>query len=81
MSVTSPARDLPPYIGDGCPLTPRQLEVVRHLSEGKTLGDAARAMGTSYNTVRNHVDMARFNTGTTSNEELTALAVRRGWLP
>ncbi len=39
----------------GAPLTPRQLEILTLLRDGRTQGEVARLLGISYQTVKNHM--------------------------
>ena len=49
-------RDVPPPPADASPhLTPRQLDVLRHLARGHSTDSIATSMGISKETVRNHV--------------------------
>lgn len=78
--MNAAAKDLPPYVGAACPLTPRQLGLVRRMAAGASVTAAARGEGISPNTARNQLAWARANAGADSNAQLVGIAVRRGWI-
>ena len=49
------ANPLPPSTGQAPVLTPRQMDVLRHLAAGHSTSAIARALGISIDTVRNHI--------------------------
>ena len=53
--LADPDDHLPPAAQRTVHLTPRQLEVLRHLAAGKTTDRIAATLGISVETVRNHV--------------------------
>jgi DNA-binding CsgD family transcriptional regulator len=58
------------------PLTPRQSEVVRLLSLGCTVSEAAKVLGISPSTVDNHKARAMAILGTTKTALLTRIAIK-----
>jgi DNA-binding CsgD family transcriptional regulator len=58
-------------------LTPRQLEVLRQLSEGRSTQEVADSLGISVNTVRNHIQNTLAKLGVHSQVEAVAKAIRR----
>lgn len=60
--------------------TPRQLEVLTLIAAGATLDDAARALGLSRETVRNHANGARRRLKAKNLPQAVAECLVRGWL-
>jgi DNA-binding NarL/FixJ family response regulator len=61
-------------------LTPRQLQILGLLAEGKSVSAMAKELGLSISTVSTHLGLARERLGARSSAELVALAERRGVL-
>lgn len=61
-------------------LTPREVEVLHHLSQGKSNRDIAEALVISVKTVEVHVSNVLGKLGVSSRTEAAALAASRGWL-
>jgi DNA-binding NarL/FixJ family response regulator len=65
---------------DEPPLTAREAEVLRLVSEGLQNKEIAHKMGISHATVRNHVHNILEKLGVHSKLEAVSLAFRRGWV-
>lgn len=63
------------------PLTPRELDVIRLLAEGKSDKSLAVALGISPLTVRNHLRNAREKTGLNNRTQLALYAIQAGLAP
>ncbi|WBB80739.1 response regulator transcription factor [Micromonospora sp. WMMD882] len=63
-----------------CPLTPRELEVLRTAAEGLPLKDIARRLYLAHGTVRNHLSSILRKTGARNRVEAIRHAQRDGWL-
>lgn len=61
----------------GSPLPPRELEALEILATGVPAKTAARRMGISYQTLKNHVSTAYHRLGVTGHVEAF---VKLGWL-
>ena len=61
-------------------LTPAELRIMRLLVEGLTLKEIALEVGTSFRTVKRHMQNVRRKTGTISMYQVIAVAVDRGWI-
>ena len=62
------------------PLTMRETECLRWVSEGKSDWDIAEILGISESTVHAHVENAKRKIGVRSRVQATVLATVRGWL-
>ena len=63
-----------------CPLSSRELEVVRGLSEGKVYKQIALELGISVSTVRNHLHRAYGKLDTADRAQAVLVAAESGWL-
>ncbi|MFC7581654.1 DNA-binding response regulator [Schaalia naturae] len=63
-----------------CPLTDREVEVLRLVAEGGTIADIAAGIGLGQGTVRNHISSAMTKTGARTRAEAVRLATDAGWL-
>lgn len=63
-----------------CPLTPRELEVLRAAAEGLPLKEIARRLFLAHGTVRNHLSAILRKTGARNRVEAIRCAQRDGWL-
>lgn len=63
-----------------CPLTQKQIEIVRWLADGKEQVEIAAIMQCARNTVSRHVSRAHQATGTFNMHGLVAMALRREWI-
>ncbi|MER7169505.1 response regulator transcription factor [Micromonospora sp. NPDC000207] len=63
-----------------CPLTRRELEVLRMVAEGVPLKEAAERLFLAHGTVRNHLSAILHKTGTRNRVEAIRRAQRDGWL-
>ncbi len=61
------------------PLTPREIEVLQHVVDGKTNQEIAFALGISEKTVEKHLEGVFSKLGVTSRVEAAVYAVREGW--
>ncbi len=62
------------------PLTPRELDVLRHVAEGMRNRDVGRVMDVSEQTVKNHVSTILHKLGVPNRVRAVTFAVRQGWL-
>ena len=63
-----------------CPLTPRQLEMVRALGAGLHYKEIAADLGLAASTVRSHMHCAYERLGVTDRSQAVLVAVSRGWI-
>lgn len=63
-----------------CPLSPRELDVLRHLSEGMRYKQIAAEMHLSVSTIRSHLHNVYGKLGVLDRAQAVLLAVERGWL-
>jgi two-component system, NarL family, response regulator DesR len=61
-----------------CPLTPRQLAILRLLAQGKTTSQISDELVLSSTTVRNHIAHLLASLGTHSRLEAVIVAQRKG---
>jgi DNA-binding NarL/FixJ family response regulator len=67
--------------GDPAPaLTPRERDVVRLVTDGRTNDEAGAALGVSAKTIEAHLGRIFERAGVQSRTELAAKAIREGWL-
>ncbi len=66
----------------GCPLTPRQFQVMSRLAAGETYGETAHDLGLSYSTVDTHAHNAYRRLGILGRGRAAAVVVMKdsGWL-
>jgi DNA-binding NarL/FixJ family response regulator len=62
-------------------LTRREIEIVRCIAEGRTVGEAAETLTVSEHTVTNHLGNVYRKFGTRNRVEVVKLAVSKGILP
>lgn len=60
--------------------TPRQLEVIELLSQGKKIKEMAQILGISFHTTGRHMADAFERTQTVNSSHLVATALREGWI-
>jgi two-component system response regulator DesR len=65
---------------DDCPLTERELDVMRLTVEGKSVNEIASGLHLAQGTVRNYLSSAMQKTGTHSRHLAARHAQARGWL-
>jgi putative nucleotidyltransferase with HDIG domain len=65
---------------DPCPLSARELEVLRRLSEGKVYKQIALELTLSTSTVRTHLHNTYTKLGAVDRAQAVLLATQRGWL-
>lgn len=63
-----------------CPLTPRELEVLRVLARGSTNAQIARELNVTEDTVKFHVHNIFRKLAVVSRTEATLVAIRQGWV-
>ncbi|MWV57698.1 response regulator transcription factor [Rathayibacter sp. VKM Ac-2754] len=63
-----------------CPLTDRELDVLRAGRRGETTGQIARALSLAPGTVRNHVSAVLAKLAVRTRQQAVLLAEERGWL-
>lgn len=63
-----------------CPLSPRELEVLRHLADGKVYKQIAADIGLSASTVRSHLHRIYTRIGAADRSHAVLLANQHGWL-
>lgn len=63
-----------------CPLTDRELDVLRAGRRGETTGQIARALSLAPGTVRNHVSSVLAKLSVRTRQQALLLAEERGWL-
>lgn len=59
-------------------LTPRQVEILQLIADGKTASEIAFALGISILTVKNHLVGVRHRLGAFSSAQAVAIGIRRG---
>ncbi|RYG57089.1 MAG: hypothetical protein EON56_03080 [Alphaproteobacteria bacterium] len=65
---------------DSNPLTPRQIECLKWVSEGKTDEDIGDILSISARTAHNHIEMAKHSLGVTKRSQAAFMAYKRGWI-
>src|SRR6266480_3814291 len=65
---------------DPCPLSARELDVLKHLSEGKVYKQIALDLGLSTSTVRTHLHNTYAKLGAVDRAQAVLVATQRGWL-
>ncbi|MEZ5123420.1 MAG: HDOD domain-containing protein [Solirubrobacterales bacterium] len=65
---------------DPCPLSPRELEVLKRLAEGKVYKQIALELDLSTSTVRTHLHNIYGKLGAVDRAQAVLLATERGWL-
>lgn len=63
-------------LADSVEFTPKELEVLFYLVQGKSIGEIADNMGVEYSTTRTHINNLKDKTGAKSNSELAVLAAK-----
>lgn len=71
----------PERLGTGAALTPRELAVLRQMSLGHQLKEAAELLGLGEETVRSHLKKAQVKLGARSRTHAVAQALRRRLIP
>lgn len=65
---------------DPCPLSGRELEILKRLAEGKVYKQIASEIGLSTSTVRTHLHNTYAKLGAVDRAQAVLLATQRGWL-
>ena len=65
---------------DPCPLSTRELDVLKQLAEGKVYKQIALALGLSTSTVRTHLHNTYAKLGAVDRAQAVLLATQRGWI-
>ena len=63
-----------------CPLTPRQLQALGLVARGMLLKQAAREMGISEQTLKNHMWHIHRRLGTHTQAHAVYIALTNGWI-
>lgn len=63
-----------------CPLSPRQVEVVSWMAEGKTAAEIGIILGVTTYTVQTYIASAKDSAGAHKETSLVATALRKGWI-
>lgn len=63
-----------------CPLSPRQLEMIRALGAGRRYKEIAADLGLAPSTVRTHMHCAYERLGVTDRAQAVLMAASRGWI-
>lgn len=63
-----------------CPLSEKQLDVVRWLAEGKKGGEIAEILNIKKNNVYERIKISLNLTGAANSTGLVAMCLRRGWI-
>lgn len=63
------------------PLTPRQLEILTHVSNGEVTKEIAVSLFVCRHTVENHLYTVREKLGARSTTQAVAIALRKGLIP
>lgn len=66
--------------GDACPLTARELEVLRRTRRGGSVQDVAEAVHLAHGTVRNYLSSAMAKLGVSSRHDAARVAWEEGWI-
>lgn len=66
--------------GESCPLTPRELDVLRHGRQGASVQTIARELHLAPGTVRNYVSSAMTKLDVPSRHEAATIAWEQGWI-
>jgi putative nucleotidyltransferase with HDIG domain len=65
---------------EACPLSPRELEVLKRLAEGKVYKQIAHDLDLSTSTVRTHLHNTYAKLGAVDRAQAVLMATERGWL-
>lgn len=65
---------------DGCQLSSRQLDCLRHAMAGHTAAETARALGLSARTVEQYLERARGHLGAPNSLAAAVRAIDQGWI-
>ncbi|MGD1996657.1 MAG: response regulator transcription factor [Anaerolineae bacterium] len=63
------------------PLSPREMEILRHVVRGMSNKEIAYELGISHQTVKNHVTAVLRKMGVSDRTQAAVHALRRGWVP
>lgn len=63
-----------------CPLTRRQLELIRALGQGRQYKEIAKDLGLSPSTIRSHLHFAYERLGVSDRAQAVLMAASRGWI-
>jgi DNA-binding NarL/FixJ family response regulator len=62
------------------PLTPKELQALRGLAEGKLYKEIAASLGVTTSTIRSHLHAAYRKMGASDRAQAVLIAAERGWL-
>ena len=63
------------------PLSPREMEILGHVIDGKSNKETAHHLGISHQTVKNHMTSILSKMGVADRTQAAVYALRRGWMP
>ena len=63
-----------------CPLSPREIEVLKRLADGEVYKQIGAALGLSASTVRSHLHRVYTRLGVTDRTQAVLLARKCGWI-
>lgn len=78
--MTDPTPPTGRLVPDGCPLSPRQFDVLAAFGRGETPRDIAERMVLSESTIRSHAHMIYTRLGVPSVAAAIAYAFNQGWM-
>ncbi len=67
--------------GHGCPLSPRELEVLRRTAHGESVRDIAGTLRLAEGTVRNHLTAISTKLQARTRVDSVRIAQIAGWIP
>lgn len=62
------------------PLSPREMEILKHIAEGNSNKRIARALGIGEQTIKNHITSIMRKLYANDRTHAVVLAMRKGWL-
>lgn len=78
--ASPPGLGLAPRPPDDCPLSPRELEVLRRLARGMVYKQIASELGVSSSTIRSHLHNIYGKVGAGDRAQAVLIATERGWI-
>jgi DNA-binding CsgD family transcriptional regulator len=67
-------------VPEGCPLSPREFEVLERVADGMTYAETGAELGIAVSTVRSTINSAYPRLGVQSSSQAVAEMARSGWL-
>jgi DNA-binding NarL/FixJ family response regulator len=62
------------------PLSPREMEILRFVTQGKSNKEIAQSLGISHQTVKNHMTSILKKLDVRDRTQAAVYALRRGWV-